>query len=221
MPVPDHHFRLSCFVQVALAACERPDHPPDDRGDVTSIAIHPHVTIRTDTVGHDRWERRATFVLVDADNRGEQPLLVTLGGVLVDGDGREVGRVRAETLTIPAGGRRTFALIDDQQVPRPTAVGANLDVRGARRPHGADPITIAQGHVWDDHGKVVATGMVVNRSERSCVAIVLAGFHGPDGVPLTRPFAVFELGGHAEKPTRFVGPEGSTAGYIFIGDIRC
>ncbi len=215
-------FKSLLVVGLALgAACDRPGHRGDQRVDLAQIAIRPTVTLRTDTVGHDQWETRATFVLVDADNRGDQPLRVTLGGVLVDDDGREVGRVKAETLTIPARGRRTFALVDDRQAERPTAVGANIDVRGARLPSGVDPVGVTQGHAWNDHGKVVVTGMVVNQSDSACIAVVLAGFHGPDGVPMTRPFAVFELGGKAEKPTRFVGPEGSKAGYIFVGDIRC
>lgn len=215
------NFRAAVAVMLALvAACERAERaaPPD----IGPIAVaHDRLTVRTDTVGHDRWESRATFVLVDADNPNPEPGLVTLSGLLVDADGREVGRLRAETLWVPARGRRTFALIDDRREARATAVAARVDVRGARRPTGAEPVVIDQGHVWSDYGKVVATAMVVNRAKRPCKAMVFAGFHDAAGKPMTRPFTVFELGPEVQKPARFVGPPGSATGYIFLGEIRC
>ena len=48
-----------------------------------------------------------------------------------------------------------------------------------------------------------------------------AGFHDRDGKPLLRPFSVFPIGAKIERPSRFVGPPGSTTGYIFVGKIRC
>ncbi|HVK75380.1 MAG TPA: hypothetical protein VM734_18750 [Kofleriaceae bacterium] len=212
---------LALIGLVALAACERRDRRPDDRIDPATIAVGARHRLRTDAVGVDDQARPATFVLVDADNRGDEPAKVWLGGVLVDADGHEVGRLRPEALIIPARGKRTFALVDDRQLERPTAVGARVDVRGARRLREPELITIGQGHTWDDHGKVVVTGMVQNRVDRPCVAVVLAGFHDADGVPMTRPFSVFQLGGGTEKPTRFVGPEGSRTGYIYVGDVQC
>ncbi|MBE7454884.1 MAG: hypothetical protein HS111_40245 [Kofleriaceae bacterium] len=216
--------RLACALVLVVAcaagaACERP-RPPEPV-DPSELAIGARVTIRTDTVGADAHARRATFALVDVDNRGERPATVTLGGVLVDGDGHEVGTLRAETLWIPARGRRTFALVDDRDAPRPDAVAVRVDVRGAVRPRHDEVVRIEQGHVWRDGDRVVATGMVRNTADRPCHAVVLAGFHGADGAPLTRPFAVFPIGGGAERPTRFVGPPGSTSGYIFVGKIRC
>lgn len=211
--------RAAVLALVAVAACERgaPDARAIDRG---LIAVrHDHVTLRTDAVGVDRFASQATFALVDADNLGDADADVTLGGVLVDADGHQVGELRAESLRIPAHGRRTFALVDRARVARPTATGARIDVRGAREPRFAEPVHITDGHVYRDGDRVVVAGYVHNPDERPCIAMVLAGFHDQDGNPQTRPFAAFELGGGAKRPTRFVGPPGSQVGYIFVGDV--
>lgn len=204
---------------VITAACDRAR--PLEQVEPSQLAIGARVEIRTDTVGLDQHARAATFALVDADNLGDRPATVTLGGVLVDADGHEVGHLRAETLWIPPRGRRTFALVDDADQPRPAAVAARIDVRGATRPRHEPPVAIEQGHVRKDGDRVVATAMVVNTSDRPCQAVVLAGFHDRDGAPMTRPFSVFPIGAGIERPARFVGPSGSTTGYIFVGKIRC
>lgn len=201
------------------AGCERPR--PLEKVEPSQLAIGTKVTVRTDDVGMDTHERKSTFVLVDTDNLGDLPATVTLGGVLVDADGQEVGTLRAESLWIPARGRRTFALVDDKDQVRPTATTARIDVRGAVRPRHEPPVKIEQGHVWKDGDRVVATAMVVSTANRPCHAVVLAGFHDRDGKPLTRPFSVFPIGAQVERPARFVGPPGSTTGYIFVGKIRC
>ncbi|MBZ0231654.1 MAG: hypothetical protein K8M05_04840 [Deltaproteobacteria bacterium] len=206
-------------ILLCAAACERAR--PLEHVDPSQLAIGDQVTVRTDTVGMDAHARPATFALVDADNLGDLPAAVTLGGVLVDADGQEVGRLRAESLWIPPRGRRTFALVDDQDQARPAAVAARIDVRGAVRPRHDEPVSIEQGHVWKDGDRVVATAMVVNKADRPCHAVVLAGFHDRDGAPMTRPFSVFPIGADIERPARFVGPPGSTTGYIFVGKIRC
>ncbi len=199
------------------AACERSREPR--AVDRSLIAIGEHSTLRTDTVGVDRFAAQATFVLAEARNLADVDAEVTIGGILVDTDGHEVGPLRPESLRIPAHGRRTFALIDRAGAARPTAVAARLDVRGARQPRFPESVTIADGHIYKDGDRAVVTGMVVNHTDRACVAIVLAGFYDASGAPMTRPFAAFELGGGASRPTRFVGPDGSRAAYIFVGDV--
>lgn len=215
---------------VALAACERPELGPRAL-DRSLIAVHDEpgqVTIRTDAVGVDQFATRTTFALVTAENLGDVAAEVTLGGVLVDADGGEVGALRAESLRIPPRGKRVFALVDRERKARPTATTARVDVRGAREPRFADGVRITDGHVFrdpipDDTGtlqeRVVVTGMVHNPSDRPCIAMVLAGFHDASGKPLTRPFSAFELGGGVSRPTRFVGPPGSTVGQIYVGDV--
>ncbi len=207
-----------CALVLALVGCERPAAGPRAI-DRSLIAVSSKIHLRTDAIGVDRFASQATFVLVDADNLGDVDADVTLGGILVDADGRELGPLRPESLRIPAHGRRTFALIDRARTARPTATGARIDVRGAQEPRFAEPVRITDGRVYRDGDRVVVAGMVTNPNDRPCIAMVLAGFHDRDGKPLTRPFSAFELGGNASRPTRFVGPPGSTVGYIFVGDI--
>jgi hypothetical protein len=211
--------RRVLIILLLLAGCEKP--PPLEQVDPSQIAIGPHINVRTDTVGHDEFEKQSTFALVDATNTGDRPAHVTLGGVLVDGDGHELGTLRAESLWIPPRGRRTFALVDAADQVRPGATTARIDLRGATRPRHDEPIKVEQGHVWSDQGRVVATGMVVNTADRPCHAVVLAAFHDATGLPMSRMFSVFPIGAKIERPTRFVGPVGSTTGQIYIGQIRC
>src|SRR6186713_463411 len=89
------------------------------------------LAIKTGPVGHDKWKSEATYVLVEAKNTAERDLLVTLAADLVDADKKVVGKTRRESLRIPAGGSRLFALVDDKQTVRPAASGARVDVRGA------------------------------------------------------------------------------------------
>ena len=208
---------LAVAAALALIACERGGERRSlDR---SLIAIRQPVTIRTDTIGIDRFASQATFVLADAENLGDAEAEVTLGGMLVDADGHEVGPLRPESLRIPPHGRRTFALIDRGRAARPTATAAHLDVRGAALPRFPAPVVVTDGHVYKDGDRAVVAGMIENTTDRPCVAIVLAGFVDADGRPMARPFAAFELGGKASRPSRFVGPDGSRAGYIFIGDV--
>lgn len=207
------------LVLAATAACEKP--APLEQVDPSQISIGTRVNVRHDTVGHDEFAKRSTFALVDATNTGERPAHVTLGGVLVDADGHEVGKLRAESLWVPPGGRRTFALVDTRDAEVPAATGARIDLRGATRPRHDEPIKVEQGHVWKDQDRVVATGMVVSKADRPCHAVVLAAFHDASGLPLARMFSVFPIGANIERPTRFVGPSGSTSGQIYIGQIRC
>lgn len=211
--------RLAAVALLVLAACERPAGEPRAIDRALISVKHDHVVVRTDSIGVGKFTSDATFALVDADNLGDADAEVTLGGVLVDADGHEAGALRPESLRIPAHGRRTFALVDRGRAARPGATTARVDVRGAREPRFDEPVRITDGHVYQDGDRVVVAGMVENPTDRPCIAMVLASFHDRDGAPQTRPFSAFELGGHARRPTRFVGPSGSVAGQIYVGEI--
>ncbi len=225
--------------------CERREPPPPV--DASAIAIGKQLAIRTDAIGLDPAcqprtvvrggravpevpiecvgkapdpARSATFVLVDVDNRDRRDAIVTLGGVLVDGDGQEVGRLAPSALRIPGGGRRTFALIDREKQARPTATDARLDVREVNYPSYPESVRITDGEVARNGGQVVASGTVENLTDTTAQAIIIAGFQDAAGKPLTRPFALYQLGPRAKKPALFVGPPGTATGYIFVGQVE-
>lgn len=232
----------------AAAACERASPRPAPV-EAPGIAIGASITVRTDAIGVDpmcqpRLRRvgdqlvpdiplecvgkppdparvpHATFALVHADNLGDEDMNVTLGGVLVDGDGHEVGRLATDTLRVPAHGRRTFALVDDGRQPRPTATEARVDVRGAARAERPETVRISDGEVARVGGQVVASGTVENLTDRPAQAVIIAGFQDAAGKPITRPFAVYDLGPRAKKPAVFTGPPGTATGYIFVGQVE-
>lgn len=174
--------------------------------------------LRHDRVGHDQWASQAAFVLLDAENTHSEDLMVTLGGELLAAGGGRAGVLRPESLRIPAGGVRTFALIDRENRDRPDAVSASVRVMGAYVPTYVPPIQITDGNVFQDGDRVVVAGMVQNAVDRPVRVLIIAGFYDRDGKPLTRPFTQMSLLEDESHPARFVGPPGSVAGYIFVGD---
>jgi hypothetical protein len=206
---------LLLLVPIA-AGCARRE--PAERLDPGQVRLSTDRVLRTGPVGEGRWETRATFVLIDAENRSASDLLVTLEGTLQDGAGAAVGRLRAESLWVPRGGRRTFALVDAEHQERPTATGAQVTVAGAMVPRWAPRVRIHDAHIFDDRGRVMIAARVTNDADRPGAQIVFAAFHDAEGRPMARPHEVLQLGAGISRVVRFVGPEGSRTGYLFLGD---
>lgn len=189
--------------------------------EVDPSAVHvlaDKLVLRSDKVGHDQWQSEATFVLADAKNLSAEDLMVTLGGDLLDDAGVVVGNLRSESLRIPAGGQRTFALVEFNNTKIAAAVSAHLRMEGAYVPNYPPGVIVEDGHAYKDGSRVVVTANIVNITDRTVKVIVVGGFYGQGDLPLQRPFTVFKLGAKAKHPAQFVGPEGSTKGYIFVGD---
>jgi hypothetical protein len=177
-------------------------------------------TLRHDVVGVGRFAGQATFVLVDARNQHTVDAEVTLGGELIDAAGQVVGTLRPESLRIPTGARRTFALVDDRNQSRPTAVSARVRVVGATETRHVDTLSVDHGTIHklgDD--RLQASAILDNRAERHVTVIVLGAFYDGSDRPVARQFSVLELDGHTSHPVEFTGPPGSTKGYIFTGQL--
>jgi hypothetical protein len=200
---------------VALVSCAKPE---SNQLDFDLIRVTNDARLRTDTVGGGKFTDLATFVLVEAENTSKQGAYVTLGGELTDEAGKSVGELRAQSLWIPGGELRTFALIDKLRKPRPDAKAAKIYVRGAKlgKPPPARVDRIRQ---VDDTDKVIIQGVVTNEAKRGGNVMVIATFYGPDGKPMTRPFSLLWIDKQAEQPVQFVGPIGSKRGTLFIGDV--
>lgn len=207
---------LILLVLGGVAACKQSE--PVERADPGLVRISTDRVIRTGPVGEGEWATQATSVLVDAENNADRDLFVTLGGALTDAAGAEVGALRPESLLIPKGGRRTFALVDAQDAPRPAATGARIEVLGAVGPRWTPRTRIHDAHIFDDRGRVMIAASVTNEADRRAVQIVFAGFHDAEGRPMARPFEVLEMGAGVTQTVRFVGPEGAKTAYLFLGD---
>ena len=211
---------VALLTGLALAACKRA--PAEDAREVDRqlvVVETARMSLRTDGIGQGKWAAQASFVLVDAESRHGEDLMVTLGGTLVDAGGQVVGTLRPASLRIPAGGVRTFALVDGEQQVRAQAASARVEVLGAHVPAYPPTVVVTDGHQYRDGDRVVVTGRVQNAVDQPVRALVLGGFHDARGVPLTRPFVEMYLPGGASHPVELVGPPGSVSGYVFIGDL--
>jgi len=160
----------------------------------------------------------ASYVLVDAENRSTTDANVTLGGDLSGPD--QTVPLRRESLLVPAGATRTFLLLDQGLAPRPWATGVKVVVTGAVEARHAPPFTITDFHQMTDGDRVVVAANVVATTKRRRLVIVHAAFHDKDRAPLSRAHAVLQLMPDLPQTVRFVGPPGSTAGTIFVGEFR-
>jgi hypothetical protein len=200
----------------AFAACGR--STPQRNLDLDAIRITGDARMRTDVVGDGKFASTASFVLVDAENAAADGAYVTLGGAFTDATGATVGELKPQSLWLPANEKRTFALVDTQRVPRPTATSARIKVHGAVIPAEPPRAHIAELHSFDDRGKIVVQAYLVNTAERPGQIMVIGSFHDAHDQPMTRPFQMIEIAGHDRRVVQFVGPEGSTRGTIFVGD---
>lgn len=213
--------RLWAAATLLLAvACGKSDWSgPEVSYDLIDVEAD-RLAIRTGPVGHDRWKSEATYVLVEAKNTAEKDLQVTLSADLLDADKKVVGKTRRESLRIPAGGSRLFALVDDEQTVRPTATGARVDVRGAENVAYPASVVVTEGNVYFDQDRAVVAGYVTNNTGGEVRAIVLGAFFDDKGRPMQRPSTLFPLAGKGKRGAQLVGPPGSRAAYLFIGEVQ-
>lgn len=218
--------RRALIVLLGLAACAKSE-PGSRQLDINAIEVVDNAKLRTDTVGDAQFASESTFVLVDAANPTPDGAYVTLAGQLKGEGGAVVGQLKAQSLWIPSGERRTFALVDTERVPRPTTTSARIVVTGALVPTDPPRVRITDLHTFVDPTtendkpvtRIVAQAYVINDADRVGKAVVIASFHGPNDVPITRPFKIVELDKKQRTPVQFVGPAGSTTGEIFVGDV--
>ncbi len=201
-------------VAFALSGCAKKSAHEVDHD---LIRVTSDARLRTDTIGEGKWLELATFVLVEAENTSTEGAYVTLTGELANEAGTTIGELKPQSLWVPAGEIRTFALVDRERKPRPDARGARIRVRGAQvnRP---PPAHIDNFKQVTDGDKVLVQGTVTNEASRGGSIMVIASFYGTDGRPMTRPFSLVWVEPKAGQPVQFVGPPGSTRGTIFIGD---
>lgn len=181
------------------------------------IKITGEGKLRTDTVG-DTVKETATFVLVDAENTGNEGAFVTLAGDLADGSGHAVGTFKATSLWIPAGESRTFALVDRERKARPEAHAAKILVRQATIPAERPAVYVDHIREIEDNGNLVVQGVLHNDAKRPGQIVVIASFHGADGRPMTRPFTIQRVAAETTQAVQFVSTSGAKHGTIYVGD---
>jgi hypothetical protein len=212
-----HRVPILIAAALCFGACAK--SKPARQLDLDAIRITGDARLRTDTVGEGEFASRSTFVLVDAQNTATDGAYVTLGGDLTAASGEVLGHLKPQSLWVPGGEARTFALVDTERQPRPASASARIVVRGALIPDEPPKARIADLHVFDDYGKTVVQANLVNDAPRMGQIMVIASFHDADGRPMTRPFQMIEIDKSGTQPVQFVGPPGSKTGTIFVGDV--
>ena len=205
------------LLSIALLACSKSAGPR--KLDPDLIKVSPDARMRTDTVGDGEFTDTSTFVLVDAENTSGEGAYVTLGGELTDAAGARVSDLTLVSLWIPAHDERTFALVDTERKSRPTATAARIHMRGAQVPTAPPSAHVDDIHAFDDHGRIVVNGTLVNDADRDGMAMVVGSFHDADHRPVKRPFRMIDIAAKHSTTVQFIGPPGSTKGDIFVADL--
>jgi hypothetical protein len=200
---------------VVVAACAK---SKAHQLDLDFIRVSTDAKLRTDTVGVGSFEETATFVLVDAENTSKEGAYVTLGGKLADASGQKLGDLRAQSIWIPPGESRTFALVDKERKPRPASARARIEVKGALVPAVPPPYRVVDVKDWPQDDKVITNGVVENDADVAGAIMLVASFHDAEGRPMTRPFTLLKVAPHGKTLVQFVGPPGSKHGTIFAGE---
>ena len=177
------------------------------------------VHVQQGPVGVGNHKNDASYVYVDVLNRHKRAVDLTLSGKLLNANGDVLGQLRNQWLRLPADGRRTFALVDDQQSLRPDAEFAEIVIQKASEAVYPLGVKIEEGHVFDDRGRVVVTGFVVNENDRNASALVIASFYDKDGIPVERPSTSVRIDRKQKRGIQFVGPEGSVSATLYVGEV--
>jgi hypothetical protein len=200
-----------------IAACSKGESPR--KLDPDLVKVSSDARMRTDIVGDGEFTDTATFVLVDAENTSGDGAYVTLGGELADAGGQVVGHLNPVSLWIPAHESRTYALVDSERKPRPTAAGAKILMKGAQVPTSPPTMHVEDVHQFDDHGRIVVNGTLVNDADREGTVMVVASFHDATNRPMKRPYQMLNVAARHATTVQFIGPPSSTTGTIFVGDM--
>ncbi len=200
-----------------LGACLEPIPAPSRTTPAGVVVLEALHQLKTGTVGiTDR--RRATYVLVDVENRTAELRRVTVVGQLLDDAGAVLAQLPHQMLQVPAGERRTFAMPAVAAVP--AARRATVQVHDA--PVDRHPFDVVVTEVRFDREEDVfaATLRVVSRSDRATVASIAATFYDDAGRPLARPFMVLPFAPGQSRPLRLEGPLAATRGTAFVTEVQ-
>jgi len=211
--------RLALAVLVLLGACEGKQlgFKPSHIGGSFLQVRHDTSVLLSGAVGSGQFEGTGTYVLVDVANPLSVAVIATLEGDLLDANGTVVGALNRDSLRIPAGAQRTFALVHHAaQVA--SAVSADIRVSHAQLANYEPTIGMSDANVYEDNDRVVVAANLHNDTDKETIVVVIAGFYDAAGKIMKRPHTVLRIPSAVTSPARFVGPPGSKTGYLFLGE---
>ncbi len=211
-------FHLALAVLVVLGGCDKKSgfKPSHVGGSVLEVRRDAS-TLLSGSVGSGKFEQRGTYVLVDVANPLSVDVIATLEGDLLDAKGTKVGALNPDTLRIPTGAQRTFALVHHSKEV-PDAVSADIRVAHTQIAKYRPTMGMSDANVYQDGDRVVVAANLHNDTDKETIVVVLAGFYDASGKIMKRPHTVLRIPSTVTHPVRFVGPSGSKTGYLFLGE---
>ncbi len=199
---------VACSGQPKVRAL--PDAGPD------AIVIHSdQLVIRRGPIGRED-NVPGTYVLVDVENKTPEDRMVAADGQLKDVTGRAIAPLAVDEVRVPAGERRTLALVSIENLPG--AVGAGVRLKGAAPLFYPAPLTTEDASTADVDGAFVAKAKIRNTQKGQGEANILCSFYDKDGHLLARQFQRLVIPAGDAPPVTFTGPPGSTRAVIYPGE---
>lgn len=213
---------LVMTLALAAVACKKTKSWGGKKLDSSAVHVATdRLHLRQVTVGlEERYRKVATVVMVDVRNKHDSDINVTLGGKLFDANNKPVGTLTKQSLRIPKGKTRLFALVDSESKQRKSAAGASVEVAGVHEVKSDEEILIDGVKIYKDQhvDRVILQASVKNGGKAVTRTLVLCAFYDKNNVPLSRPFSELRLKIGESKDVQFVGPEGSVRAEIYPGE---
>jgi hypothetical protein len=203
---------------VALG-CQKKEPAPEPPPAGVKI-LDDTVVLKSGSVGvRDPMKPSASYVLVDVENGTTEDRTVAIEGTLAGDGDQTVGPLPPKELFIPAGARRTYALVSDGV--HTDAKRAHLSVRKAPVAAGPPIVTIDEVKIsHDDEQGTVAEFKAVNAANNTAVTTVIASFHDDAGHILARPFSIIDVDPKSSREFRLAGPKTATHVDVYTGEIQ-
>lgn len=219
LPLFHRSFLVLLFL-LNSAGCEKATWKPVEADKNQITLAGSLMTIHSGPVGMGAHKGEASYALVDATNASKDAVMVTLAGNLLNKESEPVGAFTHQSLRIPPGGTRTFALVDDQETIRSTATGASIEIASASIVTYPEQMAIREFHQYEDGDRVVVKAYLQSMVPRAGSAVVFATFYDKSGRPMKRPATVLRLQGKTKRGVQFVGPSGSVRGTMAVGEMN-
>ncbi len=209
---------LVAALLLTAVGCKR-GAPHEDPPPASVKILEDTIVVKAGAIGvNDPTHPRASYVLFDVENGSSEDRVVACEGTLEDAAGATLEPLRVKDLVVPAGTRRTFALVAD--AVHENAKQAHLTIR--RAPIAAQPpvVTIQDVKVThDDEQGTVAEFRAVNSAPQLAVTTVIASFHDDAGHILARPYSIIDVNPKDSRPFRLAGPKAATKVDVYVGDV--
>jgi hypothetical protein len=195
-----------------LAACSSSEKPGESVPTGVTIVAEAGLDVRQGQIGVES-TLPGTWVYVEVENRTAEDRAVVVEGTFFAG-GKQLVTTASDSLRVPAGQRRVFALVSNG--PLPDATRAEVHVLKAPAVPYPDPFAIEDLRFEKVDGGTTAGAMVRNTLDAPSTATVVGVFYDAAGKVLSRPFVLMAFHGASGRPVLFQGPPGATRSFVFV-----